>query len=353
MESRKLPPLVEPHLYLLMEMEAEAARWRRRSMFLLSILLHGLLALILVLSPELFTRGQRVLGIVSEPQKSPNQSTFLYLPPDLQKAPKIAPRTPNLSDKNRVARGPSRTVDPNGLKMPYLKGNTKLPEIAGGGHTASAPPSPPPSPAPTPPKSQGETKSPEPGGSAAPQQQSKPEVAQLHLENVPPAAQKGEGRRANLSTGTPGDAIEQSLHSAARGRATGGIAGPGDSLSQLNNLNPNFNVEGPVILSDTKGVDFGPYLARVVYVVRQNWYSVIPETARLGQQGRVALVFEILKDGKVGTLRLVGSSGADPLDRAALASINMSNPFPPLPQEFTGNHLVLEFIFLYNLGYAP
>ena len=56
-ESRKLPPLVEPHLYLLMEMEAEAARWRRRSMFLLSILLHGLLALILVLSPELFTRG--------------------------------------------------------------------------------------------------------------------------------------------------------------------------------------------------------------------------------------------------------------------------------------------------------
>ena len=100
-------------------------------------------------------------------------------------------------------------------------------------------------------------------------------------------------------------------------------------------------------------MDFGPYLARVVYVVRQNWYSVIPETARLGQQGRVALVFEILKDGKVGTLRLVGSSGADPLDRAALASINMSNPFPPLPQEFTGNHLVLEFIFLYNLGYAP
>src|SRR5438552_10344256 len=149
-ESGKGPPVVEPHLYMLMEMEAEAARWRRRSMFLLSILLHGLLALILGLSPELFTRGKQMLGIVSEPKKSPDQSTFLYLPPDLQKPPKLAPRTPNLSDKNRIARGHSPVIDPNGLRMPYLKGNTRLPEIAGGGHPAPAPkpPSPPPAPAP-------------------------------------------------------------------------------------------------------------------------------------------------------------------------------------------------------------
>jgi len=348
-ESRQNPPVIEPHLYLLMEMEAEAARWRRRSMFLLSILLHICLALILALSPELFQRGKRMLGIVSAPARSPDQSTFLYLPPDLQRPPKLAPRTPILSDKNRVARGPSPTVDPNGLKMPYLKGNTRLPEVAGGGHPAP-PPSPPAAPTLKPPEA-GTAKSELPGGSPTPPPSSKPEVSQLHLENVPPASRTGSG--PNLSAGTPGDAIEQSLHAAARGRATGGIPGPGDSLSQFNNLNPNFNMQGPVILSDTKGVDFGPYLARVVYTVKQNWYSVIPETARLGQKGRVAIVFEILKDGKVGALRLVGSSGADPLDRAALASINASNPFPPLPEEFTGNHLILEFIYLYNMGYGP
>jgi protein TonB len=99
-------------------------------------------------------------------------------------------------------------------------------------------------------------------------------------------------------------------------------------------------------------VDFGPYLARVVYVVRRNWYAVIPESARLGQKGRVAIVFEILKDGSVPEIRLVSSSGAEPLDRAALASIHASNPFPPLPTEFTGKHLVLQFIYLYNLGYG-
>ncbi len=98
------------------------------------------------------------------------------------------------------------------------------------------------------------------------------------------------------------------------------------------------------------GVDFGPYLARLVYVVRRNWYAVIPESARLGERGRVAIIFEIVKDGTVPQLRVVASSGSEPLDRAALAGIHASTPFPPLPSEFTGNHLVLQFIFLYNMN---
>jgi TonB family protein len=76
---------------------------------------------------------------------------------------------------------------------------------------------------------------------------------------------------------------------------------------------------------------------------------VIPESARLGEKGRVGIVFEILRDGTVPQLRLVASSGSDALDRAALAGIRASIPFPPLPEEFTGNHLVLQFIFLYNM----
>ena len=145
------------------------------------------------------------------------------------------------------------------------------------------------------------------------------------------------------------------MQSAARagrypgGSGSGSGAGYGDGNAEFQNLEPNFSTEGPIILSDTRGVDFGPYLARIVYIVRRNWYSVIPESARLGEKGRVGIVFEILKDGTVPQLRLVASSGSDPLDRAALAGIHASIPFPPLPEEFTGNHLVLQFIFLYNL----
>jgi TonB family protein len=175
----------------------------------------------------------------------------------------------------------------------------------------------------------------------------------LRLEDVKPSG--GSGSNLNLPNLTPGQAIQQSLRSAARaGRYSGGSgsgsgAGYGDGNAQFGNLEPNFSTEGPIILSDTLGVDFGPYLSRIVYIVRRNWYSVIPEAARLGEKGRVGIVFEILKDGSVPQLRLVSSSGSDPLDRAALAGIHASIPFPPLPEEFTGNHLVLQFIFLYNM----
>jgi len=251
----------------------------------------------------------------------------------LQKPP---PDTSNLSDRDRRAQGRSPIINPFGNRMPYSQGNTPLPEIAGGAPKLAPPPTAPPSP---------------PGGGVAPAPPLENNEARLHLADVPPA---GSGdSRLQLSTTSPGDAIRQSLEAAARGRASGPGEGPGDSPMQLRNFDPNFSTEGPIILSDTRGVDFGPYLARVVYNVKRNWYSMIPVAAKLGQKGRVGVVFEILRDGSVPQLRLVATSGADPLDRAAVGSIQASNPFPPLPQEFTGEHLVLQFIFLYNIGYTP
>jgi TonB family protein len=334
---------VEPEFHLILELEAEAARWRRRSMFLLSVLLHAFAALILVIHPQLFRRGAKLIGIRLEPQRQ-QETTFLAMPPDLLKR-QPPPNTNRLSDKNRQAQGPSPKVDPNGLRMPYMRGNSPSPEIAGG--AKAPPPSPPPaaaSPSPGPKSSGNNAQTPPP----PPDKQE----SQLKLMDVPPAPSGGEQSRLQMPYSTPGDAIQQSLQSAARGRATGSVPGPGDSVNQLNNPNPNFSTQGPIILSDTRGVDFGPYLSRVVYSVRRNWYAVIPEAARLGQKGRVSLVFEIVKDGSVPELRLVASSGSDSLDRAAIASIRASNPFPPLPQEFTGKHLVLQFNFLYNLGYG-
>ena len=102
------------------------------------------------------------------------------------------------------------------------------------------------------------------------------------------------------------------MQSAARGRGAGSGSGEGNGYgngnSQFRNLEPNFSTEGPIILSDTRGVDFGPYLSRIVFIVRRNWYSMIPESARLGEKGRVSIVFEILKDGSVPQIRLVAGS---------------------------------------------
>ena len=119
---------------------------------------------------------------------------------------------------------------------------------------------------------------------------------------------------------------------------------------EFNNLHPNFSTEMPTILSDTRGVDFGPYLARIIHIVRQNWIAVIPESARLGEKGRTGIVFEILKDGSVPQLRLVASSGSDPLDRAAMNGIHASAPFPPLPGNLQAITWSSSSSFLYNIA---
>ncbi|MBI4164116.1 MAG: TonB C-terminal domain-containing protein [Acidobacteria bacterium] len=335
----------EPQIHLLLDLETEVVRWRRRTMFLLSVILHFVVVILLLVSPNLFRRGAEALGIQFEPRPQ-RETTFLFMPPDLMNRLKQPPRENSpLSDKDRRAQGKSPIINPRGIPMPYSRGNTPLPEIAGGAPPKlEVPPIPPALP---------------PGAGSAeshppPPPEENKEQAKLHLYDVPQRPAGGGKSPLQLSTTSPGDAIRQSLEAAARGRAAAGSGeGPGDSPLQFRNFDPSFSTEAPIILSDTMGVDFGPYLARVVFNVRRNWYSMIPVAAKLGQKGRVAIVFEILKDGSVPQLRLIAGSGSDPLDRAAVASIRASNPFPPLPTEFTGEHLVLQFTFLYNLGFEP
>ena len=101
------------------------------------------------------------------------------------------------------------------------------------------------------------------------------------------------------------------------------------------------------ILNDTHGVDFGLYLQAMLPVVRSNWYDLIPESAE-SKKGKLAIEFAITKDGKVADMRLIASSGDVALDRPAWGSIVASNPFPPLPSEFTGPYLALRVRFYYN-----
>ena len=126
------------------------------------------------------------------------------------------------------------------------------------------------------------------------------------------------------------------------GGAPGGVGAQGGGGTYGN---------GYEILTPTEGVDFSDYMARVIAAVRRNWYAVMPESAQLGDRGRVALQFRIMKNGSVPDgepVRLIGS-GKEPLDRAAVSAIRSSNPFEPLPPAFSGPYIELRFYFLYNL----
>lgn len=337
---------IQPEFRLLTDLETEVARWRRRTYFLLAIFIQIAFGLFLMFTPNFFTHLVGQPAVVIKPKQLQHQ-TMLYFPPDLLRSAKTPPKTNILSNKNRIAEGKSPKVDKKGLHMPYRRGNTHLPEVAGGHHTPKPPAPNPPAPKPAP-KEMAKAAKPAPPSPPAPKKQP-PEEAQLRLSNVKPPDLKGLPH-IRIPTETPGEAIQQSMQAAIQNPNGPGADGPGDSTGQFQNAQPNFSTSGPIILSDTRGFNFGPYLARVVYIVRRNWYAVIPESARLGEKGRVALVFEIIKDGSVPKLRLLASSGSPALDQAALASIRASNPFPPLPQHFTGHHLVLEFIYFYNMG---
>jgi TonB family protein len=117
------------------------------------------------------------------------------------------------------------------------------------------------------------------------------------------------------------------------------------------NLPPSPGSQGSnlQLLSDPMGVDFRPYLAQILATVKRNWFAILPESVRMGRRGRVAIQFSISREGKVPKLVIASGSGTEALDRAAIAAISASNPFPPLPGEFNGDRIVLQFNFAYNM----
>ena len=189
----------------------------------------------------------------------------------------------------------------------------------------------------------------------APPQIQPEEKPKLVLENP------GQGGTSPLKGGVerkiplPKNNIEEAIRSVARGGGSQGGLTVGDaetipSLPDSLRRNPSqgrmqSNVE---LKSDPLGVDFKPYLIRLLAAVRRNWFAVWPESARLGLRGSVALRVVIDRSGQVPHIDLSMPSGAGALDRAAVASISASIPFSPLPAEFKSDKIVLVLHFQYN-----
>jgi len=103
------------------------------------------------------------------------------------------------------------------------------------------------------------------------------------------------------------------------------------------------------LMSNPMGADFGPYLTQILALVKRNWFAVWPESARLGNRGLVQLQFSIDRSGQVPKLVIATPSGSQALDRAAVAGISATVPFPPLPKEFKGQQIRLQLSFKYNV----
>lgn len=211
---------------------------------------------------------------------------------------------------------------------------------------------------PEPPKIEAAVTPPPPPPPAAGVPQAKP--PEIQPEEKPKLAfetpgQEGTGAVHSLSKlPLPKTTVEDAIHDVARAGRQGNLS-VGD-IEQPPNLpettrqpqlpgTPGSSLE---LLSDPLGVDFKPYLIQILARVRKNWFAVIPESARMGNRGVVLLQFIIDRTGQVPKLVIATPSGSESLDRAAIASISASVPFPPLPKDFRGREVRLQFSFKYN-----
>jgi TonB family protein len=181
------------------------------------------------------------------------------------------------------------------------------------------------------------------------------EKPKIVLENVggPPAPVPPNERQVAIPNTSVQEAIRQNTRQATPG---GGLvvgdpgAGPG-GIGEGINLPPAPGVQGSALelKSDPMGIDFRPYLTQILATIRRNWFAVMPESVKLGRRGKVGLLFSISRTGGVTKVTWAFQSGSDPLDRAAVAAISASNPFPPLPAEYKGDRVVLQLNFAYNM----
>jgi TonB family protein len=332
-----------PHRLLQLENDLERSRMREAAW--ISVMVHLLVVLLLINTTALFPSLKGPIIASAADLMKDQQLTYLDMPPDLQKAPpRPPPDTKILSDKNRIAESRRPEIDRKTLQELLRAGAPSRP---------SAPPSPEQQAQMSPPAQQpGQQQQPSPQHG---QQQQMAMNNQPMLQDPRLAVPQEGSPKPSVdfrSLMSPGQQIAQAANAVAMGRTSpsigfgGGVggdygAGKGGAARVQGNLE---------VLSDTQGVDFGPYLSRVLQAVRMNWYAIIPESARppLLKRGKVSIQFVILPNGKVAGMQYTGSSGDIALDRAAWGGITASDPFAPLPKEFHGPYLALRFHFFYN-----
>jgi hypothetical protein len=284
-----------------------------------SIAFHFVVVLLILLAPKIFPYHPPTDAEIAR------NITDLYIPSDLNRfsttpsAPR--PKTPVMKIDPRLLRrlAPPRAVQPS----------PEVPEPPRDNPTPAKP-------APIAPMSL-----PHPAESPIRPQIPPPDAAP---SLVLPRFSPGKALQESMQEAMKGGGSESATYEGPIGRSNGGGGGGGGG-------GQGFGGNAVEILTPTEGVDFSTYIARVLASVKRNWYSVMPESARLGDKGKVVLQFRIMRNGVVPEQEpvMMGSSGKEPLDRAAASSIRASTPFEPLPSAFSGPYIELRFIFLYNI----
>jgi len=341
------PPLDDDELHLLTEWGDPASRGRSGVAGIASVLVHIAGLILIVLLPSDF------LSPPPEPARVPTIVTPLVEP--LTEFTQPTPTKGKITKEIDMAALQPRPT----IQLPRGAPSTTQPMAQ---RPAAIPSAPQPAPAalPEPPRVEAVAKEPPKielpfTNSTVPPPPPTVEKPKITLENVggpPPPVPPAQSKVA-----IPNMSVAEAIRQNSRGgNPSGGLmvgdpgAGSGGYGEGIN-LPPSPGAQGSALelKSDPMGVDFRPYLTQILATIRRNWYAVMPESVKLGRHGKVGLLFAIVKSGNVSKVTYAFQSGADSLDKAAIAAISASNPFPPLPVEFKGDRVVLQLNFAYNV----
>ena len=130
--------------------------------------------------------------------------------------------------------------------------------------------------------------------------------------------------------------------------------------SEIYDIELSRNMDAPISISDIgsslqslapqtnnndkgDGIDWDSYMATVQNKIRQVW------TPDYTQHRRAIVRFTIARSGDVSNIRIETSSGSEHGDIDCINAIKQAAPFRPLPSEFKGSSINIQFTFTPNM----
>jgi outer membrane biosynthesis protein TonB len=304
-------------IHLLDTLDDDRERARFRESIYISLFFWIAVAWFVVYGPRVLFHEPRIVN----PALREHELTSLNTPTDLNRAlhaPRPAPAPRSLDQKTIHQLQQQR---PAPAPTPAVKPAVQQP----------APPTP------APPAPQQAQPTPLPSRPAPP-------VAQPALPSAPTPAPQAPARPNFASpAASAGDMVRQAAQAPRGGLGTD--SGPSGPVSHRGPAAPGVD-----ILSDTMGVNFNPYLQKIMREIYYTWLPLIPEEARppLNKQGETQIRLKIMPDGSIGGMQLDDSSHDDAINKAAWGSITGVGQFPPLPKDFHGANFEIRITYLVN-----
>ena len=170
----------------------------------------------------------------------------------------------------------------------------------------------------------------------------KPEAGRAIPGSSSPSAQPGERPDSRVGEGGRG---KEELYPIAP-KSLRDMLGDPEIIGKLSRNEKPGNESD--ITFDTKEYKYYAYMQRLREKIEGVW-NYPSEASERGIYGDLLIRFSIKKDGRLGAVELMRTSGHKELDDAAMKALRAAEPYWPLPEEWDREAMTITGHFIYTL----